>query len=154
MSAPPYPALTIAKWFVAWAEAEEEDLSNLKLQKLLYYAQGHYLARYNAPLFEDEIQAWVHGPVVAPVYQAFKSFGAASVALEDSDPFEWEDVDPATTEFLGEVWNTYGGYSTGRLREMAYATPPWRRSWRVDDDRGALISQKVILEYFRQFAAA
>ena len=45
---PPYPALTIAKWFIAWAEAEDEELSNLKLQKLLYYAQGHYLARKRA----------------------------------------------------------------------------------------------------------
>lgn len=47
----PYSALTIAKWFVAWAEAEEDELSNLKLQKLLYYAQGHYLACYGRPLF-------------------------------------------------------------------------------------------------------
>ncbi len=39
-TAQPYPALTIAKWFIAWAEAEDEELSNLKLQKLLYYAQG------------------------------------------------------------------------------------------------------------------
>ena len=40
-----YSARTIAKWFLAWSEAEEanDDLSNLKLQKLLYYAQGHYL---------------------------------------------------------------------------------------------------------------
>jgi len=37
---PPYPAKTVAKWFIAWAEAEGEELSNLKLQKLLYYAQG------------------------------------------------------------------------------------------------------------------
>ncbi len=39
-----YDALTIAKWFVAFAEANEADCSNLKLQKLLYFAQGHYLA--------------------------------------------------------------------------------------------------------------
>ena len=44
---PPYLALTIAKWFVAWAEANEAELSNLKLQKLLYYAQGYHLALRN-----------------------------------------------------------------------------------------------------------
>lgn len=33
-------AMVIAKWFVAWASADQADISNLKLQKLLYYAQG------------------------------------------------------------------------------------------------------------------
>jgi uncharacterized phage-associated protein len=60
--AAPYDALTIAKWFIAWAEAEEEELSNLKLHKLLYYAQGHYVTDSGAPLFKDDIQAWPHGP--------------------------------------------------------------------------------------------
>jgi hypothetical protein len=61
-----YPAMTIAKWFVAWAEAgdADADLSNLKLQKLLYYAQGHYLARTGTPLFPETIEA---GPTV-PLY--------------------------------------------------------------------------------------
>ena len=57
----PYPAQTVAKWFIAWAEAEGEELSNLKLQKLLYYAQGHFLAERQGLLFSDQIQAWSHG---------------------------------------------------------------------------------------------
>jgi uncharacterized phage-associated protein len=39
-------------------------ISNLKLQKLLYYAQGFYLAIYGKALFEEDIVAWEHGPVV------------------------------------------------------------------------------------------
>jgi hypothetical protein len=54
-AAPPYAALTIARWFIAWAEAEGEELSNLKLQKLLYYAQGHHLAERHQPLFTEQI---------------------------------------------------------------------------------------------------
>src|SRR5580693_2299753 len=72
---PPYPALTIAKWFIAWAEAEDEELSNLKLQKLLYYAQGHYLAESGRSLFTDQLQAWSHGPVVPQVYYEYKDNG-------------------------------------------------------------------------------
>ena len=152
--APPYLALTVAKWFIAWAEAEEEELSNLKLQKLLYYAQGHHLARYRQPLFQDQIQAWSHGPVVPEVYRTFKGFGASPLELAEPDSFSWDDVDSDTARFLGEVWNTYGGYSAGHLRNMTHVEPPWRDNWRGDDDRGAVISDGDMLGYFRQFAAA
>lgn len=63
-----YVATTTAKWFVDWANAEDAELSNLKLQKLQYYAQGHHLAVYGQPLFADKIQAWSYGPVVPEVY--------------------------------------------------------------------------------------
>lgn len=154
MGAPPYPALTIAKWFIAWASAEDEELSNLKLQKLLYYAQGHYLAQRGVPLFQEDIQAWAHGPVVPRVYREFKEFGATPIALADADAFRWDDVDPDTAEFLGQLWNTYGGYSAGRLRRMTHDETPWRQSWRGDDERGTVIAPTSMTEYFRQFATA
>jgi uncharacterized phage-associated protein len=152
MIGPPYPATTVAKWFIAWAEAEEEELSNLKLQKLLYYAQGHHLARYERPLFTDDVQAWSHGPVVPEVYHEYKRFGSAPIVLPDDDPFTWEEVDPGTTEFLSQVWNTYGGYSAGRLRNMTHEEPPWQRNWHGDRERGSVIPAGDMGQYFRQFA--
>lgn len=146
--------MTIAKWLVAWAEAEEEELSNLKLQKLLYYAQGHHLAANGAPLFTEQIQAWSHGPVVPEVYRAFKGFGATPIELPDDDPFSWQDVDLSTAQFLSAVWNTYGGYSAGRLRNMTHEEPPWRDNWRGDADRGAVIGLADIAAYFAHLTTA
>lgn len=153
MGSAPYSAMTIAKWFIAWADAEEEELSNLKLQKLLYYAQGHYLARYGRSLFTDQMQAWSHGPVVPEVYHAFKRFGSNPVEFQEFDDFAWDDVDPVTAQFLGEVWNTYGGYSAGRLRNMTHDEPPWRDNWRGDGDRGVVIPAVDMQDYFRKLAA-
>jgi uncharacterized phage-associated protein len=150
MATSTYPAMTIAKWFIAWAEAEDEELSNMKLQKLLYYAQGHYLGRYGHPLFSEPIQAWSHGPVVPPVYQEFKAFGRTPIDLPDDDPFTWEEVDAETTRFLGEVWNTYGGYSAGRLRNMTHEEPPWRRNWQGEDERGIVIPVSDMVEHFER----
>jgi uncharacterized phage-associated protein len=80
--------MTIAKWFIAWTgQVEEARLSNLKLQKLLYYAQGHYLATAGQPLFDDRIQAWSHGPVVPTVYHEYKKFGRDNIVLDDADDF-------------------------------------------------------------------
>ena len=150
MTAAPYSAMTIAKWFIAWAEAEEEELSNLKLQKLLYYAQGHHLARYGRPLFNDQMQAWSHGPVVPNVYGTFKKFASNPIRLPEADPFTWDDVDPDTADFLGQVWNTYGGFSAGHLRNMTHEEPPWKDHWR-EDERGTVIPDADLHMYFRQF---
>jgi uncharacterized phage-associated protein len=146
-TAPPYPALTIAKWFIAWAEAEGEELSNLKLQKLLYYAQGHHFAERHRPLFTESIQAWSHGPVVPDVYHEYKGCGSATIELPDEDPFTWDYVDSETAEFLSRVWNTYGDFSAGRLRRMTHEEPPWRDHFRPDE-RGILIPQAEIEKYF------
>ena len=85
-----YGAELIGRWFAAWAEAEDAEVSNLELQKLLYYAQGHHLAERGTPLFDDEIQAWSHGPVVKDVYHRLKHFGSGNVVLPDADDFTWD----------------------------------------------------------------
>jgi uncharacterized phage-associated protein len=144
---PPYHALTIAKWLISWAEAQDDELSNLKLQKLLYYAQGHHLKEKRQPLFSDEIQAWSHGPVVPDVYHAYKSSGSATITLPDDDPFAWDDVDKPTADLLGRVWNTYGGYSAGHLRNMTHSETPWRRHFQ-DGVRGCVIPADEIEQYF------
>ena len=64
-------AQTVANHFVELLH-DQGGISNLKLQKLLYYAQAWHLALYGEPLFRDRIEAWVHGPVVPPVFGAFK----------------------------------------------------------------------------------
>jgi uncharacterized phage-associated protein len=143
----PYPALTIAKWFIAWAEAEGEELSNLKLQKLLYYAQGHHLAERHQPLFPDQIQAWSHGPVIPEVYHAYKGCGSATIELPGNDVFTWDDVDSETTKLLSRVWNTYGGFSAGHLRNMTHEEAPWRAHFRPDE-RNIVIPDSEIEGYF------
>jgi uncharacterized phage-associated protein len=145
-----YSAQIIAKWFVAWAEADEDgegNLTNLKLQKLLYYSQGHYLAQHGEPLFDDRIQAWQHGPVVASVYQQWKSEGAQELHLPDDDDFEFSDVDEDTTRFLFEIWNRYGSLAAWRLRDMTHEEPPWRDVYKPGES-GTVIDQEVMKKYF------
>jgi len=143
-----YSASTIAKWFVAWAEAEAADVSNLKLQKLLYYAQGHHLALRDQPLFSDAIQAWSHGPVVPAIYREYKRFGSGDVHLDDDDGFRWEDVDGRTAQFLIRTWNTYGGYAAWRLRNMTHDEPPWRDAFRPNVNN-VVIPQDALKAFFK-----
>jgi uncharacterized phage-associated protein len=144
---PRYKAETIAKWFVAWAQSEDGDLSNLKLQKLLYYAQGHHLGRTGEPLFADRIEAWSHGPVVPAVYQSFKGYGSGDLSLADDDPFSWEDVSEETTQFLIDVWDRYGVFGAWQLRNMTHEEAPWKEAFQPNELH-IVISQDVLRKYF------
>lgn len=70
--------LEIARYFIikAYGEGLEAEMTNMKVQKLLYYAQGLHLALYGEPLFTEEIQAWRYGPVCPPAYRFYSDFEA------------------------------------------------------------------------------
>ena len=73
-----YKASDIAKLLIKKAEQVsygEEFMTNMKLQKMLYYQQGFHLAYFGEPLFDEEIEAWMYGPVVPSVYDEYKSNG-------------------------------------------------------------------------------
>ena len=71
------PAVTpnkVADWFIHFAHEVGDPITNLKLQKLVYYAQAWYLALHGKRLFPAEFQAWVHGPVCHSLYQRFRGY--------------------------------------------------------------------------------
>lgn len=143
-----HTATDVAKWFLAHnriAAADEgaEFISNLKLQKLLYYAQGCALAVTDEPLFGDEIVAWQHGPVVESVYHAYKSNGSNGIVFEDD--FDFSQFTPEENELLEEVYDTFGQYSAWKLRNMTHEETPW-----LTTPQGAVISTGVIKDYFKR----
>ena len=76
-------AIELSKNIIAYAAMNGYQVTNLKLQKTLYYVQGYYLARFGKPLFADEIVNWAYGPVVPEAYFKFCSYGAAPIEAED-----------------------------------------------------------------------
>jgi uncharacterized phage-associated protein len=64
----------VANYFIWLANETGSFLSNLKLQKLVYYAQAWHLALEESPLFEEDFEAWIHGPVLPTLYQKYESF--------------------------------------------------------------------------------
>lgn len=77
-----YKAIDIAKYVITKCTNDEEYISNLQLQKILYYIQEKFLKSYRKPLFSDEIQAWQFGPVVPSVYAIFCGYGAMTIENE------------------------------------------------------------------------
>ena len=84
-----YKALDIAKKLILKAQNDEpnggERLTNLKLQKLLYYQQGYHLAAFGTPLFSEDVEAWMYGPVVPTVYDVFSAYGSSALPVVESE---------------------------------------------------------------------
>lgn len=143
-----HTASQVARWFLAYnrvTEAEEgaEYISNLKLQKLLYYAQGCFLAVTDKPLFLDDIVAWQHGPVVECVYHEYKANGANGIHF--TDDFDFSEFTDEENALLKEVYDTFGQYSAWKLRNMTHAETPW-----LTTEQSKVIAPEKIKEYFKQ----
>lgn len=143
-----HTASDVAKWFLAHnriAESEEggELISNLKLQKLLYYAQGCCLALTGAPLFEDAIVAWQHGPVVESVYHEYKANGSNGIVFEED--FDFSKFSDEENDLLTEVYDTFGQYSAWKLRNMTHEEDPWKNT-----PQNEVIDPNLIMDYFRR----
>ncbi len=137
-----YNALDIARYFITLASPEEEDLiTNLKLQKLLYYAQGFYLALYDKPLFGEQIEAWQYGPVVPAVYHIYKQY--KSNPLPQPDDFDIDKYDTDTQELLDEVYEVYGQYTAPMLMRFTHQEPPWKTTLLTEE-----ISHSLMKGYF------
>lgn len=134
----------VAKYFLSLTNEDEGDLiSNLKLQKLVYYAQGFHLALYDVSLFEEDIYAWVHGPVVPELYHEYKVYGSGHVPRPEE--FDFSVLDKNTRELLDEVYDTFGQFSAWKLRNMTHEEPPWRDA----SDRREVITHESLKEYFK-----
>lgn len=143
-----HTARQIADWILAWAEHNDAPVSNLKMQKLLYYAQGHHLGDYGGPLFSDELQAWAHGPVVPSVYRAFKTSGNEPIDPDETlrEDFDWDDYRDVE-DHLMKVWNTYGAFEAWSLRERTHREAPWKDAFR-DGVRNVVISKDELKTFF------
>jgi uncharacterized phage-associated protein len=143
MSASILSAQHVADYLLSQSnENGEEGITNLKLQKLLYYAQGFHLAMHScSPLFGEPSEAWYHGPVVPAVYRSFEQFG--SNPIEVSCPRESRDYTPEVRELLDCVYRVYGGFTASRLRNMTHNESPWNKTSRDHE-----ISHQLLHEYF------
>lgn len=75
-----YTAMVIARYIINKCTLETRPISNLQLQKILYYVQRTFL-KSGMIAFSDDIEAWQFGPVVREVYNNYCGFGAAKIRL-------------------------------------------------------------------------
>lgn len=137
-----YSAVSVANYIIAHAS----NVTNLKLQKMLYYIQGFALVRLGHELFRDYIEAWTYGPVVPTVYETFKEWGSCTIG--QVVPAE-EIESPIIRSFLDGLIRTMEPYSGSDLVAMTHKSDtPWSQVWRGGLGRCCIIPSELIRSYF------
>ena len=120
-------------------------LTNLKLQKLLYYEQGYHLASFGTPLFSEPIEAWMYGPVVPAIYDNYQQYGAGPLPIE-------EDTDVVLLSkneesLFYQVYDAYKILSGIGLMNQTHQEKPWTEA--RPHNRGTIITQEAMRNYFK-----
>lgn len=149
----PHSALNIACYFVNRSFQESEPISNMKLQKLVYIANGLYLASTGKVLIKERVEAWPYGPVVEPVYHAFKKFGNREIDenIIDCQLFFQNDFTAKEMEALKFTWDMGRQYSAIKLSNWSHEEDsPWHKAIQ---ENSSIIPDEYIKEYFQKFLA-
>ncbi|QJC52764.1 DUF4065 domain-containing protein [Paenibacillus albicereus] len=141
----------VAKYFRWRVDYEAGDtMTNLKLQKLCYYAQAWNLVFNKKPMFQEPLMAWDHGPANYDLYKHYRSQldqgwdsiepGDIKESFSPNEVFSFEEL-----ETLQEVWDTYGDLGAKRLEILTHQEDPWLKT-----RKNVEISHELMQEYYTQ----
>ena len=156
-----YDPRAIANLILVEAKQMGRPVTNLALQKLLYFAHALFLVERKQPLVSGYFEAWQYGPVHPTAYQAFKSAGdlpitfsatAMDVLTGNRKPLPAPN-DPEVVEHIHRLMSSYGRLTPGRLVDISHAkNAPWHfvvESAKQTVAIGLRISDDVIRERFK-----
>ncbi|MBB4103579.1 Panacea domain-containing protein [Allorhizobium borbori] len=159
----PYKAKSVANAFLTLANRDGYDITPMQLQKLLYYANGYFMAENDGqPLINEYFEAWDYGPVVPTVYYEFREYVNRPIkrfAYTFDREVSREIVAPQpvnddqSESVISWVWDNYRDLSGPQLSNMTHKTDgPWDRARRRASNsqmRNERLETADLLEYFR-----
>ena len=126
-------AIDVAEFLLYRANQDGELITNLKMQKLLYYAQAWFLVNFNKPLFDDPIEAWELGPVIREVYEHYKKFTHTPIIYNDRKGQELKNFSEEELEFLNDFYDKFIGTPAHILVNMTHNEEPWINAFATKD---------------------
>ncbi|MBE6598558.1 MAG: DUF4065 domain-containing protein [Ruminococcaceae bacterium] len=134
-------SIWLANYVISLFEDRDAPITNLKLQKVLYYIQGYFYRWFGKPAFLDDIYHWQYGPVVPVVYYAYNDNGSDS--LESRLILPGCEIEDREKELISAIVKKCSGISTSRLVSMTHSETPWRIT-----GSGDIIDKSSIEKYF------
>ena len=157
---PPYPAASIANFFVHKAENESEgrySMTLMHMQKLIYFAHGFHFGLFDSPLIQETFETWDYGPVVPTLYRKFRNYGEKRIdekTKDDSGTVVEEPKDEQTVLLLNDIWRSYGNIDGMELSRMTYAKgSPWDQTLETlpNGRRAIILERKIPNETIRNY---
>lgn len=134
-----YNVIDVCRHIINYSNEKEYGVSNLKLQKLLYFTQAYFLMTKKEACFYEKIEAWDLGPVVPVAYREYKQFGSGNIPtityiIEKDNENIWNSkVIPYYDEIISEedkerieaVVDKFSEYSASDLVRLTHIQKPW-----------------------------
>ena len=147
-----YTATQIADWILSHVNIDAGDtISPLKLQKLLYYCQAWHYTIFRKPLFNEDIQAWAHGPVVPSQYKRFANIQRYEIIDIRNIILSTIVLPTDSRELLEEVMDIYAEHTAYYLEQLTHKERPWAETRGDLPDYMAsdkVISLDLMYEYY------
>ena len=137
-----YSALEVAKYVINHEHNKGREISNLRLQKLLYFVQAKILVETGEPCFEEEMEAWDFGPVVPCVYHTYKIFGSWDLSFSGTVP----SITEVISEKIDSIIDYCQSFPTRQLVEITHNQDPWKNVYKRGQKNK--ISNDSIKDYF------
>jgi uncharacterized phage-associated protein len=156
-----YEARKICNYLLAHYDAKQFNLSNLRLNKLIFFIHAISLATLRDGLVRNHFEAWQYGPVIRPVFDAFKIHGDQWIsepaqyldyATGDLKPIPYDDILSAHADKIEKVFEEYSRFSTGQLVALSHEPGgPWDVVYRAhlaDKTASPRIPNELIRRHF------
>lgn len=127
------------------------EITPLALQKLLYFSQSFHKVFFDTFLFDDDCEAWAHGPVYKEIYFKYKYYGYNPID-DDVNKFSCFDLSDNELEIIDSVINSFGCYSGKILENMTHLEVPWKKTrlgLSYTEPSNKIINKKLIEDYFK-----
>ncbi len=155
-----YNVLDISRYVINYSNEKDYGISNLKLQKILYFIQAYFLTN-NKICFDEKIEAWDFGPVVPEAYHEFKQYGSGDIPTVESylefDPkdiwntcrieFDDSNIENRDKNMINEVVDKFRDYSATDLVTLTHRQSPWIDAYIPDKNNE--ITTEAIKEFFQ-----
>lgn len=138
-----YTAMNVASEIVRQYEQKEKLITNLKLQKILYYTQMQSMQQEGCALFSEDFQAWRHGPVIPEVYEAFRKYVSGNIDYHDKDVMENRvEFSVEQRKVIEKIVDLTLNVTAWELVEKTHQTKPWKDTY--IPNRNCIISKERI----------
>lgn len=139
-----YKAMDVAHYIIQREWKENRAVSNLRLQKLLYFAQGFFYSCGEEGCFKDKIEAWDFGPVVPEVYRVYKKYGSCIIINIPKNMID--EISDEHKKMIDMVLDECSDKSTFELVKISKNQTPWMITYRPYMDNN--IKQDTMRRFF------
>lgn len=156
-----YNVLDIARYVINYCNNKNEHISNLKLQKILYFIQAGFYMNKGEECFVDDIEAWKYGPVIPEVYHEFKKYGSNNIPyineyLDFSDGLfnfknkKYNDnfIDEYDKDLINYLVDECNKYRASELVDITHKQEPWLENY--ESGVNNIIDKASLKNYFKK----